>query len=115
MEIKSVRDCLNRIDNIIFDKSLKFMIKDDLELIRNHIECEHADVIAKAEYIEERLAVLTVLSQINRIIERLYSNDTEDELDEQYNRLRHTILEWYETVNTKPEKQFYFKEIGFNK
>jgi len=55
MEIKSISECLNRIDNMIFDKSLKFMIKDELERIRTHIEWQHANVIAKGEYIEDWL------------------------------------------------------------
>ena len=103
MEVKSISECLNRIDNMIFDKSLKNLVKDDLERIRNHKERQQADVVAKGEYIEERLAVLSVLSQINHILERFYSDDTEEELNEQYNKLRHKILEWYEVINTKPE------------
>ena len=51
----------------------------------------------------ERLAVSSVLSQINHIIERVHSNDTEEDLDEQNNKLRQRILEWYEMINTKPE------------
>ena len=48
MWIKSVSECLNRIDNVIFDKSLKYMDIDDLDFIRNHIECQQADAVAKA-------------------------------------------------------------------
>ena len=33
---------------------------------------EEADVVAKGEYVQERVAVLSVLSQINHIIERSY-------------------------------------------
>ena len=69
MEIKSVTECLNRIDNMIFDKSLKYMVKYDLELIWNHIECQQADAVAKGEYIEERSVILSVFSQINQKIE----------------------------------------------
>ena len=106
MEVKSLSDCLNKIDNMIFDKTFKYLVRDDLELIRNHIEWEHADVIAKGE---DGLAVMPALTQINHIIERFYSNDTEDELDEQYNKLRQLILEWYEVINTKPKKYFLFQ------
>ena len=73
---------------MIIDKSLKYLVKDDLERIRNHIEWQQADVVAKREYIEERLSVLSVLSQSNHIKERLYSDGTGEELDEQYNKLR---------------------------
>ena len=98
MEVKPLTDCLNKIDNMIFDKTFKYLVKDDLELIRNHIEWEH---VATGE---DRFSVISVLSQINHIIERLYSKDTEEELDEQYNKLGQLILDWYETINTKPEK-----------
>ena len=86
---------------MIFDKTFKYLVKDDLELIRNHIEWEHADVIAKGE---DGLTVMPVLSQINHIIERFYSNDSEEELDKQNNKLREKIFDWYEVINTKPEK-----------
>ena len=59
------------------------MIKDDLDLIRNHIISQQADAMVRGEYIEDRLAVLSVLTQINYIIESFYSGDIEDELDEQ--------------------------------
>ena len=96
MEIKSVSECLNRIDNMIFDKTLKFMIKDDLERMRIHIGVE----VAGGDFIEDRSVVLPILSQINYITERLYY-DTEEELDEQYNKLRQLILEWYEFISKK--------------
>ena len=103
MEVKSVRECLNGIDHMIFHKSLKCLVRHDSKIIRNHVEWQQADVVARGEYIEERLAVLSVLSQINHIIERFYSDDTEEELDEQYNKLRLRILEWYEVISTKSE------------
>ena len=77
MEIKSISECLNRVDNMIFEKSLKCQVKSDLEDIRINIEWKQADVVARGEYIEGRVAVLTVLSQIDPIIERFHSNDTE--------------------------------------
>ena len=104
MEVKSISDCLNRVDNMIFENSLKCLFKGNLEDIRNHIEWEPADVVARGEYIEERLAVLSVLSQINHIGEKIYSSDDEEHLDEQYNILRQKVLEWYELINTKADK-----------
>ena len=103
MEVKSLSDCLNKIDNMIFDKSFKYLVKDDIKLIRNHKEWKHADVVSKEESVEDRLAVLSVLTQLNHRIERFYSDDCENELDEQYNKKRQLILKWYETINTKPE------------
>ena len=103
MEVKSISECLIRVDIMIFEKSLKCTVKYDSEDIREHIEWKPADVVARGECIEERLAVLSVLSQINHIIERFQSDDAEEDLDEQYNKLRQRILEWYEVINTKPE------------
>ena len=47
---------------------------------------------------------MSLFSQINKIIERFYSNDKEEKLDEQNNKLRQRVLAWYEMINTKPEK-----------
>ena len=79
----------------MFEKGLKCLVKGDLEQIRNHIEWMQADVVARGEYIEEMLAVLSVLSEINHIIERFYSEDTEEDLDKQYNKIRLRIFEWF--------------------
>ena len=103
MEVKSISECLKRVANMIFEKILKCLAKSDLEDKRNHIEWKQANVVAREEYIEERLAVLSVLSQIYHIIERFYSDDTEEDLDEQYNKLSQRIFEWYEVINTKLE------------
>ena len=111
MEAKSLSECLNRVDIMIFEKNLKCLVKGHLEDIRNHIEWKQADVVARTEYIEERRAALSVLSQFNHIIERFSSDDTEEDLVEHYNKLRQRILERYEENNTKPEidDQQYFK------
>ena len=58
------------------------------------------------ECIEERQAALSVLSQINHIIKRFYSDVTEEDLDEQYKKLRQRILEWYEIINTEADKNY---------
>ena len=99
MEVKSISNCLDKIDNMIFDKSLKYMVIDDLELIRNHIKCQQSEI----ENIEERVNILSVFGQINKIIEVFYSNDSEEKLDEQYNKLRQRVLAWYEMIITKLE------------
>ena len=103
MEVKSISECLNRFDNMIFEKSLKCLVKGDLEDIRKYIEWKQADVVARMEYITKTQAFLSVLSQIIQIKGRFYSDDTEEDLDEHYNELRRKILEWYEKINTKPE------------
>ena len=103
MEVKCISECLNRVDNKIFEKSLKVQVKGDSEYIKKHIECKQADIVSRGEYIEERTAVLAVFSQINHIIERFYSNDTEEDLDEEYNLLKQRMLNWYDVSNTKRE------------
>ena len=88
MEIKSCSDCLNRTVIMIFEKNLKCLVKGNLADKRKQIEWQQADVVARGGYIEERLAVLSVLSRINHITEIVYSDDTEEDLDQEYNKLR---------------------------
>ena len=47
--MKSISECLNRVDNTIFGKSLKCQVKGDLEDIRSHIEWKQADVVCRGE------------------------------------------------------------------
>ena len=88
MEVKSIKDCLNRTDDMIFDKGLNCCVKGILEAKRKHIDWKHADVVCRGEYDQEKINVLSVLSETNHNIERFYSDDTVDNLDEQYNILR---------------------------
>ena len=97
MEVKSMCDCLDRIDKMIYDKSLKYMVIDDLELIRNPIRCQQSEI----KNIQKMVCILSVFGQINKVIEVFYSNDNEEKLDEQYNKLRQRILTWYEMINTR--------------
>ena len=88
MVVISICECLNKIDNKIFDKSSKFLVKSDLEDIRDHREWKQADVVYRGKDDDrEKLSVLSVLSQIDNVIERFYSNDfndTEEEFDGWY-------------------------------
>ena len=97
--------------------SLKCLFKGNLEDKRKHVERRQADVVAKGEYVQERVAVLSVLSQINHKIERSYSDDTEEDLDEQYNIMRQKILEFHEKIITKLKKRsifIYYKELNLD-
>ena len=38
MNVKYFSDCLNSVDKLIFEKSLKYMVNCDLEDKRKHIE-----------------------------------------------------------------------------
>ena len=94
---------LKKIDNKIYDKSSKFLVKSDLEDIRDHLKWQQADVVCRGKDDDrEKLSVLSVLSQIKNIIEKFYSidfNDTEEEFDGHYNDLRRKFLEWYELID----------------
>ena len=103
MEVQSISDCLNRVGKMIFEKSLKYLVKGDLEDIRKYIERKQANLVARSDFIENRQAVSSVLSQINHIIEKFYSDDTEEDPDFEYNKLRQRMLKWYDVINTKPE------------
>ena len=81
MKVKSISNCLNKVDNMIFEKSLKCQVIGDVEERRKHIEWQQPDVVARGEYIEGRLAVLSVLSQIIHIIERFSSDDDKEDFD----------------------------------
>ena len=80
--VASISECLNKIDKEIFDKSSNFLVKSDLEDIGDHIEWKQADVVCRRKYDDqEKMLVLSVLSQINNISERFHSidfNDTEE-------------------------------------
>ena len=53
MKVKSISNCLNKVVNMIFEKSLKCQVFGELEERRKHIEWQQADVVARGEYIEE--------------------------------------------------------------
>ena len=105
----SVSECLNKLDNKIFNKSSRFLVKSGLEDITSHIEWKQADVVCSGKDDDkEKMLVLSMLSQINNIIERFYSddfNDTEEEFDGHYNGLRRKFLEWYELIDVSSKKE----------
>ena len=105
MEIASISECLNKIDNMIFDKNLKSRLRSDIEDIRTHIEWKQADfVVCGKEGLEQKIAVLSVLSEINNIIEKYYSDeldDTNEYLDGPCNKLRQKFLEWCDVIDLR--------------
>ena len=103
MRVKSISECLNEVDNVVFEKILNCLVEDDLEDIKTYIKWKQSDASPRGETDVERMAVLSVPSQINRIIEKIYSDDKEECLDEEYDKLRQRIFEWYEMINTKPD------------
>ena len=97
MVLKSIGDCLNTIDDVIFDNCSKNHIKSNLEDIRKYIELKHCTI--RKENNIEVVSVLSLLYLINKIIEKLYSDDTEENFNEDYNHLRHNFLEWYQAID----------------
>ena len=97
MKMKSVSECLNFIDDMILRSVEKSVGIGILEDIRDYMIGKYNE-----KYIEEMVAMSTILSQINNIIENLYL-DNESDNKKQYNNLRKLILAWLEESNTKPD------------
>ena len=55
-----------------------------------------------SKYIEEKVSMLAVLSQINLIIDRFYL-DKESDIKQLYRDLRKRLLAWLKENNTIPE------------
>ena len=68
-----------------------------LEPLRDYLLTFH-----KGVYIEEKVSMLTILSQINLILETFHL-DNESDIKKQYSELRTRILDWLRERNTKPE------------
>ena len=95
--MKSVKDCLNFIDSMILCSIEKLVGVGDLEDLRDYVIGMYND-----KYIEEVIAVTSILSQINLIIERFYLYN-ESDTKKQICTLRNCKSAWLEVSNTKPE------------
>ena len=108
MEIASVSECLNKIDNRIFNKDIKGNIRSDLEDLGTHIEWKQADVVASDEEGDEQtIAVLSVLFGVNNMIEKYYADELDslnEYLDGPCKKLRQKFLEWYCVITNKDKK-----------
>ena len=93
MEVKSVSDCLNIIDdNIVEDVNTI----SNLESIPKYLlEREHS------YYIEDRVALSNVLRRINSITDNY--NDFAENVRSEYVELKRLILVGLSACNTKPE------------
>ena len=97
MEVKSVSDCLNIIDGAIFENNGRYIGISNLE--NNHkylLEKEQSD------FVEDRIALSNVLSQINSMIENHYQFAEED-IKSEYIQLRKLILVWLIECSTESE------------
>ena len=86
MEVKSISDCLNFIDNLILCNTEKDIGIGNLEDIRDYMIGMY-----DGEYIEEMVNMLAILPQINLIIDRFYL-DKESDIKQLYRDLRKRIL-----------------------
>ena len=97
MEMKSVIDCSNFIDSMILCGIEKHVGIGNLEALRDHMIGMYNE-----KYIEEMVAMLAVLFQVNLIIESFYL-DKESDIKKQYCNLRKRISTRLEVSNSKPE------------
>ena len=94
MEVKSVSDCLNIIDFAIVEN---IIVNSDLEDIHKYLLEKE-----ESEFIEDRVVLPQVFSQITSMIENSYQFPEED-LKIEYVQLRKLILVWLKERNTKLE------------
>ena len=97
MEIKSVSECLNFIDDMILcsvEKNVGVGISEDLRDFMIDMYNE--------KYIEELVTMLAILSQIDFIIKKIYL-DNESDIKKQYCCWRKRILTWLEVSKRKAE------------
>ena len=90
MEVKSVSDCLNIIDDAIVEDIGKYIGISCLENFH-----EYLLEIGQSNFIEDRVALSNVPSQINSIIENLYQFQ-EENMKSEYIQLRKILLVWLE-------------------
>ena len=95
--MNSVTDCLNFIDSMIICNIEKHAGIGNLGDIRAYMIAMY-----NQKYIGETVALLSIVSQINIIIERFYSHN-ESDIRKKYCDLRKRILAWLEVIITKLE------------
>ena len=95
MEIKSLNECLDIIDQLMYDGGFLPVIRRNLKLIREYIKQSHHD-LSDGEYIQGGIAYLNTLAQINMVINISCSSI----YDENYEILRNKILDWYDLIIT---------------
>ena len=95
--MKSVCDCLNSNDSMIICIMEKHVGIGILEELRDCMIGMYNE-----KYIEEMVALLAILSQINLIIESFYLGN-ENVIKKQYCTLTKRTLSWLEVCNTEPE------------
>ena len=97
METKTISDCLNIIDRAIVG-NIRLISTEYLGEIHNRLLNVRQNM-----YIENTVALLNVLKQINCIIDNYSSYEDDEELYNEYVELRKLIIDWLIECNTKPE------------
>ena len=97
MEPKSISDCLNAIDFALVENVRWLSIKS-LEDIHNHLlQFRHTG------YIENNIALIKVLEQINSIINKYSTYKDDDSFCNGYLELRKLIIDWMIEYHMKAE------------
>ena len=97
MEEKSVSDCFNIIDDALVENIGKYFGISNLE--NNHI---YLLQIGKSDFIEDKVALSNMLSQINSMVENLYQF-VEEDINKEYVQWRNLYLVWLIGCSTEPE------------
>ena len=97
MEMKSVSDCLNKIDEALAKNIGKYIGISDLENFFKFLLKR-----IPSDFIENRVALSNVLSQIRSIVENYYQV-VEEDIRGEYIQLRKLILVWLLESSTGPE------------
>ena len=97
MEVKSVGDYFKNIDDAIVEIIGKFIGVSNLENIHKYLL-----EIGQSDFIEDRVALSNVLSQIKSIMENQYQF-VEENIKREYVQLRKLIFVWLIESSTEPE------------
>ena len=97
METRTLSDCLSSIDFAIVENVRLVGIKK-LEVIHNHLL-----EFRQSKCIENRVALLKILKQINCIIDNYSSYEDDESIYNEYIKLRRLIIDWLIECNTKAE------------
>ena len=95
MEIKSLNECLDIIDQLMYDGGFLPVIRSNLKLIREYFKQSHHG-FSDGGCIQGGIAYLKTLAQINIMINMSYSSIH----DENYEILRTKILDWCDLIIT---------------
>ena len=96
MELKSICDCLNIIDDAIVENNVKYIGISNLENFHKYLL-----EIGQSDFIEV-VALSNVLRRINFIIEN-HHQFVEEDIRSEHIQFTKLVLDWVEECNTKPE------------